>query len=249
MSVPNCLRCLTRPSTAATTAFRQTLASVYTPSTTVGRIAPFSTTLVQYAPPPQKNAKGSSGRLDKNVKRMANGHVRIGRRPVVSKKKKMGTRPKAPAPGERKAWRKRVLLSNDNALRVPGLVELDAEKMVDAANVAKIMSLPDSVIDQLRTVEAFKPTQNWGFFRKPSVLIRPETVDLMTRMQEAVAKKQTLKLVLDGEKLTGKSILMLQAITQAFLKDWIVINIPEGTTTSSHDATEPILTPDLQHKN
>lgn len=100
--------------------------------------------------------------------------------------------------------------------------------MLDKTNVGKIYSLPGPLIDQLRTVEAFKSTQSWGLFRDPSVLIRRETVDLLNKMQDSVANKQTLRLVIDGDKLTGKSILLLQALTQAFLNDWIVINVPEG---------------------
>lgn len=194
--------------------------------TAAGQIAAFSTTPAQHANPPKARG-GPVGRPIPGVKRMANGHVRAGKKLTVARKKP-SARPKTPLPGERKAYRKRILLSNSNALPVEGLVELDGEHMLNRENVAKVMSLPGPVIDQLRTVEAFKPTQTWGLFRDPSLLIRPETVDLMNRMQESVANKQTLKLVIDGDKLTGKSILLLQALTQAFLKDWIVINIPEG---------------------
>ncbi|KAM7205474.1 Mitochondrial ribosomal death-associated protein 3 domain containing protein [Naviculisporaceae sp. PSN 640] len=225
MSAPNCLRCLTRPSAVATAALRQPFTVPVSVSlTAAGRIAAFSTTPAQNANPTK--AKGI-GRAGPPVKRLANGHIRKGRMLTVAKKKP-GNRPKAPLPGERKAYRKRILLSNSNALPVKGLVELDGERMLDKKNVAKVMSLPGPVIDQLRTVEAFKPTQNWGLFRDPSVLIRPETVDLMNQMQDSVDKKQTLKLVIDGDKLTGKSILLLQALTQAFLEEWIVVNIPDA---------------------
>ncbi|KAK4217045.1 mitochondrial ribosomal death-associated protein 3-domain-containing protein [Rhypophila decipiens] len=226
MSVPNCMRCLTRPSAVATAALRPFTVPVSVSLTAAGRVAAFSTTPAQQATP-QKGSKTPAGRMDARIKRMANGHVRVGKRLHVGGKKG-GTRPKAPLPGERKAYRKRIQLSNSNALPVKDLAELDGEHMLSEKNVAKVLSLPTAVIDQLRTVEAFKPTQTWGLFRDPSLLIRPETVDLMNRMQDSVANKQTLRLVIDGDKLTGKSILLLQALTQAFLKDWIVINIPEA---------------------
>jgi small subunit ribosomal protein S29 len=144
------------------------------------------------------------------------------------KKNKAINRGKTPLPGERKALRKRVLLSNSNALPVPGLRDVGQEQMLSPHNIGRIMSIPDELVDQLRAVEAFKPSQTWGIFRKPSVLIRAETVDLMTRMQSATEKQQVLRLVIDGDRISGKSVLLLQATMQAYLNDWIVVNVPEG---------------------
>ena len=48
--------------------------------------------------------------------------------------------------------------------------------------------------------------------------------------QGEAGKKQTIRRLLSGEKWTGKSVLMLQAQAMAFLKGWVVITIPEGTT-------------------
>jgi small subunit ribosomal protein S29 len=135
---------------------------------------------------------------------------------------------KSPLPGERKAMRKRILLSNNSALPVPGLAELGARDMLSEGSLGKMMSLPGQLQDQLRTIEAFKPSQFWPMFRQPSTLIRSETVDLATRMQRAVSNKDTLRLVVDGDRITGKSLLLLQTQAHAFLNDWIVIHIPEG---------------------
>ncbi|KAK3329752.1 mitochondrial ribosomal death-associated protein 3-domain-containing protein [Apodospora peruviana] len=221
MSAPNCLRCLTRPSTAV---LRHSIAVPNAVASWTAS-APFSTTATAAAGP-TKGARPTS-----QPKRMETGHIRSGRRVTISKskhRKQAGARGKTPLPGERKAYRKKIQLSNSNALHVHWLSDLDAKHMLDAANVTKVMGLPDALVDQLRAVEAFKPKQTWGFFRKPSTLIRPETVDLVTRMQQAATDKQTLKLVLDGDKLTGKSILMLQAMSHAFFNEWIVIHIPEA---------------------
>lgn len=144
------------------------------------------------------------------------------------KKAKNIERGKAPAPGERKAFRKRVLLSNDNALPVTGLEELSAQGLLDASNVGRMVALPNELVDQLRAVEAFKPTQSWGMFRQPSVLLRKESVELAKKMTETAGRGETLKLVISGDKLVGKSMLLLQAISNAFLNNWIVFHVPEG---------------------
>lgn len=144
------------------------------------------------------------------------------------KKAKVADRGKPPLPGERKAYRKRITLSNDNALSVPWLTDMGPEDLLDPGNVAKVLSLPADVQDQLRAIEAFKPTQCWNMFRKPSVLVRNETVDMMGRIQKAIADNKTARLVLTGEKVTGKSLMLLQAMAHAYLNDWIVIHVPDG---------------------
>lgn len=137
-------------------------------------------------------------------------------------------RSKTPLPGERKAFRKRIMLSNNNALPVPGLEEMSAASMLDAANASRVLTMKDELVDQLRAAEAFKPTQSWGFFRHPSMLVRAETIDLANRMQDYAKKQETLRLVITGERLAGKSMLLLQSIAHAYLNGWIVVNIPEG---------------------
>jgi small subunit ribosomal protein S29 len=144
------------------------------------------------------------------------------------KKSKTIDRSKPPAPGERKAFRKRVLLSNNNALPVPGLEELSAEAMLDPTKIGRMLALSNELVDQLRAVEAFKHTQAWNMFYQPSTLQRKEVVDLAQKMQNAAEKGETLKLVISGDRLVGKSMLLLQGISYAYLKKWIVFHIPEG---------------------
>ena len=84
------------------------------------------------------------------------------------------------------------------------------------------------VVDQLRAVEAFKPTQGWGLFRQPGMLVRKETVEYGNLVEELDREGKTLRRVLVGERGSGKSLMALQAMTIAFLKGWTVISIPEG---------------------
>jgi small subunit ribosomal protein S29 len=156
-------------------------------------------------------------------------HVREGKKMKLGKfKKNRSERGRPPQPGERKALRKRITLSNDNALAVPDLESLTAENMLSLESAGKVLKIPGEICDQLRAVDAFKPTQTWGIFRTPSTLLRTESVELMNQIHKAAAAKQTLKLVISGDKIAGKSTLLLQALTNAYLNNWIVFNLPDG---------------------
>ena len=136
-----------------------------------------------------------------------------------------------PAPGERKALRKRIVLSNTNALEVEGMQDFSVESMTDMRLRGQVVGIPGPVVDQLRVVEAFKVSQGWGLVRKPSMLVRKEMVEY-GKLFEAMSgenSNKTIQRVLVGEKGSGKSMILLQAMTMAFLKKWVVINIPSGT--------------------
>lgn len=212
MASTNCWRCLARPSQRLLLA----PASITTSSPaflSISASAAFSTSAQQLA---KTSGDGSSK------------HIRAGKRLILGKKKRNPDKSKPPQHGERKAFRKRIQLSNDNALEVTGLDALSSENVVDPESVGKVVGIPVEVIDQLRTCEAFKPSQNWNLFRSPHLLLRKETVDLAKQMTEAIEKKETLRLVVTGDRGSGKSILGLQALATGFLNKWIVINIPEG---------------------
>jgi small subunit ribosomal protein S29 len=207
MATPNCLRCLARPSQRLLRP-----ASIAVPTLS----APFTTSTTQLA------------KDDSSLSR----HVRTGKRLVLGKKKRPDPG-KPVGPGERKAFRKRIILRNDNALEVPGLAQLNAETLVDPATTGSIVGIPEHLIDQLRTVEAFKPTQNWSLFRDPHILVRNETVDFLKPLVQKVQNKETVRAVITGERGSGKSILGLQALSTGFLNKWVVINIPEGIPNST----------------
>lgn len=133
-----------------------------------------------------------------------------------------------PAAGERKALRKRIVLSNTNALEVQGLQDLDKELLLEDGLVGKVVGLKGTTVDQLRASEAFKTTQGWGLFRRPGVLVREESLEISQALVDAEERKQALRLVVDGDKGTGKSLLMIHAMATAFIREWIVLNIPEG---------------------
>jgi small subunit ribosomal protein S29 len=188
-----------------------------------------------------------------------------GQKTLRIKKKPPPKTGKPPQPGERKAMRKRIVLSNTNALEVPGMRELDkglvgewemgirdasrqaeegdwvlggalgmvakegakeGEAMNGEGVIGQVVALQGQTVDSLRAVEAFKTTQGWGLFRRPGLLIREESVTLSRKLIQA--EQGNLRLVIDGERGTGKSLLLLHAMATAFVRGWIVINIPEG---------------------
>lgn len=175
-------------------------------------VAPFSTTAGLAAGPAKVKSRQD---IAKPVKKRFN-------------KKKIVENVKKPNPGERKAFRKRIVLSNNSALAVEGHKTLEADALVGEQNVGTMVELPDEMVDQLRTLGAFHPTQSWGLFRKPHFLVRKDTVDLFNRINASVSKKEAAKIVLLGGAASGKTVTLLQAMSHGLANGWVVINIPEG---------------------
>ncbi|ERF77132.1 hypothetical protein EPUS_07673 [Endocarpon pusillum Z07020] len=148
--------------------------------------------------------------------------------------------------GERKALRKRIVISNTNALEVQGLRDLNVKNMVDETQIGQMLALNEELLDHLRDVRAFKPTQNWNMFRKPSTLMRRESVEMGRTILDVSAgqaeeRPRTVRRIIAGERGTGKSLMLLQAMSMAFLNDWVVINVPEGQEyTIAHSAYAPM---------
>lgn len=138
-----------------------------------------------------------------------------------------------PAPGERKAARKRIVLSNTNALEVEGMVELSEDNLLDDQHVGAMLGLPGTVVDQLRAVEAFKTNQGWSLFRRPAILVRSESIQIAQIMENAKQNRETAAYVVDGARSTGKSLMLIHAMAIAFVNKWIVVNIPEGMSKNS----------------
>lgn len=173
--------------------------------------------------PPKKKPRTSQ--TEKNVKGVKGATF------VRKKERPQGVdRAKKPAIGERKAIRKRIVLSNTNALEVQGLNDITAQSMTDENLRGHVLGIPGPVVDQLRAVEAFKVAQGWPLFRRPAMLMRKDTLELAKEIEDISARTQDkiIRRVLVGERGSGKTVMLLQAMTMAFLKGWVVINIPEG---------------------
>ncbi|KAL8713594.1 MAG: hypothetical protein Q9220_002456 [cf. Caloplaca sp. 1 TL-2023] len=195
----------------------------------------FSTSAPVHLPLPPKKSTGVKVVPKKGTKSL-----------VIKKKKKTAeNRARRPAPGERKALRKRIVLSNVNALKVPDMQDINAENMYDRRLKGQMLGLPEQIVDQLRAAEAFKPTQGWKMFWRPGMLMRRETVDMgkmISDMSDTDPKaRKSVRRILVGEKGSGKSIMLLQAMTMAMLKGWTVINLPEAQDiTIGHTPYQPL---------
>lgn len=181
------------------------------------QIAYFSTSAARYANPSPKKGKLTAapkrGQRTLNVKKGKSAHQDSGKRPGV---------------GERKAARKRIVLTNDNALEVTSLKDMTKANILNEANQGKVLGIPEATVDGLRVLEAFKTTQGWSMFRRPATLVRKETVELAKLVKDVEGQKKTIRRILSGDRLSGKSTLVLQALSMGLLREWIVINIPEG---------------------
>ncbi|RYZ88469.1 MAG: hypothetical protein EOP04_09335 [Proteobacteria bacterium] len=111
---------------------------------------------------------------------------------------------------------------------------LSKENVLSEQNEGKVMGLPEEeTVDALRAVDAFKATQGWGLFRRPAVLMRKEAIQVARLFKEvedsrAAPQKKTIRRILSGERMSGKSTLLLQGLSMGFLREWFVINLPEG---------------------
>lgn len=227
MSFHTCWRCISRASDPALL--------VYRPAQQPRIILPASKVLFSTsASSLHDRGAGGAGRAKKGSNK--DDVPTRGRSRNFIAKKKTGNldRGKRPAVGERKALRKRIVVSNTNALEVHGMQDITATSIVDESLRGQVLGIPGSVVDQLRAVEAFKVPQSWALFRRPAMLIRRETVDFGKEMEQIEQHKtKSIRRVLVGDRGSGKSLMLLQAMTMAFLKKWVVINIPNGISAPS----------------
>ena len=155
-------------------------------------------------------------------------------------KKKKRDRPRPPAPGERKAARTRIVLSNTNAMDVQGLEELTKDNMMSTEHIGEMLAIEGTVIDRLREVKAFKTTQNWNMFRRPATLMRQESIELGKDFEDIKNEPKTIQRIITGDKKSGKSVHLLQAMSMAFMNNWVVINVPEAQDyTINHSSYAP----------
>lgn len=213
MASAGCLKCLSRPTASQVAPWLNSMP----------RTAAFSTTS-------STQAAATGDMLKKQQAKAA--HLKAkgaGAKRTLKIKKKIPVKTgKPPMPGERKALRKRIVLSNTNALEVLGLQDLTKETVIDESLVGSVVGLEGTTVDSLRAAEAFKTTQSWGMFRRPGLLVREESLQLAKEMVAVEENKEVLRVVIDGDKGTGKSLMLVHAMATAFLRGWVVLNIPEG---------------------
>jgi small subunit ribosomal protein S29 len=129
------------------------------------------------------------------------------------------------------------VLSNTNALEIRDMHDLSVENMADEVQVGRVLGLESALLDQLRDAGAFKRSQNWNLFRRPGTLVREETlavgklIQQINQQRDQQGEKTVLRHIVHGDKMCGKSVLLLQAMSMAFMSKWVVIDIPDGEHT------------------
>jgi small subunit ribosomal protein S29 len=139
-----------------------------------------------------------------------------------------------PHPGERKAFKNRIILSNTNAVEAPGLHTLSAENIANESTLGKVMAIPGPVVDSLRVLGAFKRSQGWSNYRRPACLMTAKSWELGRKIADITRNNlenehpaSSMRRVIHGPRKSGKSVLVLQAMTMAILNQWVVFNIPQ----------------------
>ncbi|QSZ35221.1 hypothetical protein DSL72_008089 [Monilinia vaccinii-corymbosi] len=242
MASSGCWKCLSRPRTSQL--IQGNHATLRLPVAAAAGTAGFSTSAVLCKNPLGLKPKGA-GAFSQN-------QARGGKTLKIKKKPPPVKTGKPPAVGERKALRKRIVLSNTNALEVEGLEDLGPQNIGNEGLVAKVVGLSGSTVDSLRASEAFKITQGWNLFRRPAILIREESLLCAKILEEAETGKKTERLVIDGGRVSGKSLMLLHAMASAFVKGWIVLNIAdtqEVVNACTEYAPLPDTTPTLFSQN
>lgn len=214
MSTSICLRCLARPARSAGQA-------IIRPAGRHGSQSSFSTSASLAALPMKK--KGAAP--PRKIRAGGGASYRPGK---LERGNQRGGGGKPPAPGERKALRKKVVLGNTNALEIEGMEDLSRENMSDSTKQNQVLGFSQQEQDALQAAEAFKPTQGWKMFRRPATLVRKETIQMAEYLGQVSKGRTTFRKILHGERSSGKSVLALQAMAMAFIKGWVVVHIPEG---------------------
>ncbi|KIW94454.1 uncharacterized protein Z519_04430 [Cladophialophora bantiana CBS 173.52] len=216
MSLSICTECLSRLRISSTTP-----KGLAVKASTLTQTTSFHSSAAQYKSPLLKKKVAQSGTAPPRSRQSQSARL----------KKKSRERPKLPPVGERRAQRHRIVLSNTNALPVSDIETWSKENMVDEKSVGKMMALDGELLDQLRDSGAFKTTQNWGLFRRPATLIREETHQIardIENVKQGGENKKLVKHLVIGERASGKSVLVLQAMSMAYMNNWIVLNVPEA---------------------
>jgi len=217
MSQSFCSRCLSRSYLSIESS------TTSSPSLNAIQRAAFSTSSALAKDPPKKKASAAPS------------SARTGGTLRLSKNKREVPTGRPPAPGERKAARKKLVLSNTNALEVKGLQELNRENG-KAARIAElegqVVALTDANVSALRTLEAFQHTQGWNLFRRPATVVRKETVEIAKALEDVEAgdgeAKKVVKRIVFGKQGSGKTVLQMQAMAMALNKGWVVVHLPNG---------------------
>lgn len=100
---------------------------------------------------------------------------------ALKKGKVAPTKVKTYGPGERRALKNKIVLSNGNAPPVP-FPPLTKDLSANNEAVGQVFGIPTLLVERLRLLEAFQKRQMWQYFNRPSTLLRKESIEIGKKM-------------------------------------------------------------------
>ena len=162
---------------------------------------------------------------------------------------------KPPAPGERKAVRKRIVLSNTNALEVPGLQDLTADKLERHDGKTVVLDGYRGTGAGGRQSHSGRSESAGGVQAYSRMELVSETCELGERRDgEDGDRPSRMPLVKAGRRsersysvrqVAVRACSLLQAQAMAYLKGWVVVHFPEAQDlVNAQTSFQPLNMPD-----
>ncbi|KAF9897421.1 37S ribosomal protein S23 mitochondrial [Lobosporangium transversale] len=115
---------------------------------------------------------------------------------------------------------------------IPVKVEEFLPSTATKDNIGKVLGIP-SVVTPALSQTAF-PTflnEQFALVKSAALVVRESTVDLLERVDKAMKTPSAQsRIVLTGESGSGKSAVLLQAVSHCLSAGWVVIYVPKAST-------------------
>ncbi|KAG0244048.1 37S ribosomal protein S23 mitochondrial [Actinomortierella wolfii] len=136
----------------------------------------------------------------------------------------------------------------------PVRVEEFLPSSASTENIGKVLGFPTNVQPSLNLVSF--PTllkEQFALIKPPALAVREPTVSLLDKLDNVMKKpSQENRIVLTGEAGSGKSALLMQAVSHCLTAGWVVIYVPNATSWvnssfayskvgSTNNFTQPVL--------
>ncbi|KAF9975709.1 37S ribosomal protein S23 mitochondrial [Actinomortierella ambigua] len=115
---------------------------------------------------------------------------------------------------------------------IPVKVEEFLPSSASTGNIGRVMGFPANVQPSLEL--ATFPTllkEQFALIKPPALAVREPTISLLEKLDNAMQKPSSEnRMVLTGETGSGKSALLMQAVSHCMSAGWVVIYVPNATS-------------------